>query len=78
MIWRTPELNEERGRWAFAFLPVECEEGVTVWLRWYWRVQSLRPVWVPHPGRGVLAWRTARCYADKPQPEQAIVSGRGE
>ncbi|MBY0336500.1 MAG: hypothetical protein K2X11_07795 [Acetobacteraceae bacterium] len=34
MMWKTEEAPFWKRR--FAFFPVRCKEGVTVWLRFYW------------------------------------------
>lgn len=70
MKWRTPDPGEERGGWAFAFLPTECEEGVTVWLQRYWRVERYTSIRV-HTGLRIWGWVWQRGYAYKALTDQA-------
>lgn len=39
MKWNKPKYNDKRTVKKFAWLPVECEDGVCVWLEFYDEVQ---------------------------------------
>lgn len=56
MRWRTKKIpiGTSRGLWKFAWVPVECEGGVTVWLEKYYREE----VWDPY-GHD---WRFVRAF----------------
>lgn len=57
MKYKTGIPGETRIVRGFAFLPVRCDDGVAVWLEWYWRLEqygksgfrdiSTNYVWIP-------------------------------
>ena len=58
MRWSSPRKGDLRKVRKFAWLPTECDEGVTVWLELYTAVEEFQM------GFEDCGWRTVRREAD--------------
>lgn len=67
MKFRTIVNGETRLVRRFAFLPVRCDDGMTVWLSWYWRKDRYGTRKYNNEGGFIYTWIACEWYSERPK-----------